>query len=151
MKYKVTKTIDFGSATIGDANYGPNCKSCTVPINNYAPKVGDVLEGSLVQITQGGPKGLIYKIRTNGAASTQGQSSDQFITEDKLEEVVVSSEPQKVVCKMKDGSEGFMYTSGFTAGVCIPKYPTGLKGNDSPIGVILLIILIVFILILIFK
>lgn len=94
-KYKIVKPVDFGPWTIGDKNYGPSCPSCQVPINNYAPKEGDIVEGTIVtrnyyvfydnkkSLKTG--RGISWPIATNGAASMQGQKSDQFITEDHLE------------------------------------------------------------------
>lgn len=93
-KYTITKPVDFGPWTIGDKNYGPQCPSCKVPMNNYAPKVGDTIEGEMEtasyyqyynnqkHLKTG--NGVRFVIATNGAASTQGQYTVQFITEDHL-------------------------------------------------------------------
>lgn len=110
-QFKIVKPINFGPWTIGSKDYGPQCPSCHVPINSYAPKVGDTIEGEIVngnyyvyinsqkQLRTG--KGILFPINTNGAASTQAQSSVQFITEDHLELVPstppVEPEPQEPV------------------------------------------------------
>lgn len=94
-KFIITKPVDFGPWTIGDKNYGPACPSCHVPINNYAPKVGQVVEGNIEtrnyywfdgtkKVLKTG-KGISWEIATNGPASTQAQRSIQFITEDHLQ------------------------------------------------------------------
>lgn len=95
-QYKITKQVDFGNFTIGDKNYGPACPSCMVPINNYAPKIGDVIEGTLETkpISDGNGHivtmtGITWPIRTNGSASTTGQTSIQFISQDHFQPVVV--------------------------------------------------------------
>lgn len=102
-KYQITKPVDFGPWTIGDKNYGPGCPSCKVPLNNYAPKVGDTVEGDIItgnyytfsnnqkHLKTG--RGVLFPIYTNGAASTQGQSTIQFITEDHLALVVPPTPP----------------------------------------------------------
>lgn len=91
-QYKIIKPVDFGKASIGDKNYGPSCPSCWVPINNYAPKVGQIVEGTLetrgYKDANGVDRigtGISWVIATNGSASTQGQRSIQFITEDHLQ------------------------------------------------------------------
>lgn len=94
-QYKITKPINWGPYTIGDKNYGPQCPSCKVPINNYAPQVGQIVEGDLENatyyvyynnqkhLTTGA--GIRFPIYTNGAASTQAQSTIQFIPQDHIE------------------------------------------------------------------
>lgn len=100
-KYKIVKPVNFGNGSIGDKNYGPQCPSCWVPVNTYAPKVGDTIEGIIetVNINNGYGQmvpmtGIVYRIRTNGAASTQFQSSDQLIPQDYL---ALEIEPQAPV------------------------------------------------------
>lgn len=107
--YKIVKPVDFGPWTIGDKNYGPQCPSCVVPINNYAPRVGDTVDGEIQtgsyyvyynnQKNLKTGRGIFFPINTNGSASTQAQSTIQFITEDHLALVVqpnpsVEPEPQ---------------------------------------------------------
>lgn len=97
-QFRIIKTVDFGNFTIGDKNYGPACPSCKVPINNYAPKVGDIIEGVLETKTfsVNGPQtvtGVSFPIRTNGNQSTTAQISDQFISQDHLE-LVAEAAPE---------------------------------------------------------
>lgn len=102
-QYKIVKPVDFGPWTIGDKNYGPQCPSCKVPLNNYAPRVNDTVEGDIQagsyyvflngqkQLRTG--RGIFFPINTNGQASTQAQSTIQFITEDHLALVLPSTPP----------------------------------------------------------
>lgn len=103
-KYKITKPVDFGPWTIGDKNYGPACPSCKVLLNNYAPRVGDIVEGEIQMgnyyvyfnnqkhLRTG--RGIFFPINTNGPASTQAQSTIQFITEDHLALEIEPVEPE---------------------------------------------------------
>lgn len=103
-QYKITKPVDFGPWTIGDKNYGPQCPSCKVPMNNYAPRVGDTIEGEMETATYyqyynnqkhlKTGNGVRFVIATNGQASTQGQYTVQFITDDHLELVQPVVEPE---------------------------------------------------------
>lgn len=102
--YKIVTPVDFGPWTIGDHNYGPNCPSCKVPLNNYAPKVNDTVEGEIItgnyytysngQKHLNTGRGILFPINTNGSASTQAQSTIQFITEDHLALVLPPVEPE---------------------------------------------------------
>lgn len=138
--FEIIKPINWGPWTIADKNFGPDCLSCHAPINNYAPKVGQTIEGNLEvrqykdankQLQTG--RGVLYEIKTNGPASTQAQTSTQFITEDHLrltEEPVNPVEPPLP-----------------------PPNPEVVEPNSKPcwicdnIGYILIVVLIVVILI----
>ena len=92
-QFKVTKPINFGNFTILDKQ---GCQVCHEPINNHAPKVGQIIEGEIVtrRVPDGNGglpvrTGIIWPIMTNGEASTQGQRSIQFIDVDNLQPVQV--------------------------------------------------------------
>lgn len=95
-QYRITKPVDFGNFSIATKDYGPACLSCFAPINDYAPKVGQVIEGVVVTkaISDGNghtvnKTGIVWPIYTNGQASTTGQISIQFITQDHFQPVAV--------------------------------------------------------------
>lgn len=88
-QFKITKKVDFGPYTITGPTGG---QLDNVPLNNYAPKIGDIIKGDLVTkpINDGNghteiKTGIVWSIMTNGSASTQGQTSIQFISQDFFE------------------------------------------------------------------
>ena len=90
-QFKIVKPIIFGNFTILNQD---GCPSCFVPINDYAPKVGQIIEGEIVtrRVPDGNGgfpirTGLIWSIMTNRDASTQGQRSIQFIDIDHLQSI----------------------------------------------------------------
>lgn len=83
-QYKVVKKVDFGPYTILGKS---GLQSDQVPLNNYAPKVGDIIDGEIGSQVRHGMTitGVVFPIATNGSASTTGQMSTQIIPLDDVE------------------------------------------------------------------
>jgi len=90
-KYKVIKQVSFGSYTIKDKD------GYDAQLQDYAPKIGDIIEGEPTSGTLIGVAvlGIPFEIKTNGDQSTTGQISIQTIPLDYLEVYVepVNDEP----------------------------------------------------------
>lgn len=86
-KYKVVKQVDFGPYTI----LGPTgLQSDQVPINNYAPKIGDIIEGDIgSQVIHGVTiSGIVFPIATNGSLSISAQKTVRIVPMDTVEPYV---------------------------------------------------------------
>lgn len=150
MKYQVTKQIDFGPYTI----LGPSGSPADyVPLNNYAPKVGDILEGTLVTqpVNDGNGHtttltGLVYPIMTNGAQSTTGQTSIQFIPQDYLQVYV---EP---VNQNTDSNQGQNSTPRpANNSNVVPSSPSSSQSNNKKTRNIVILLAIAIIIIVIIN
>lgn len=146
-KFKITKPVDFGPYTIT----GPTgLQSDKVPLNNYAPKVGQVIEGNIVTmpVNNGNGQtvtrtGIVWPIRTNGNASTQAQTSIQFIPQDYFEPYVEETPQSEEPTTITPGT---------------PENPETPNGGDNGscwicdnVGIIVIVVLLTILLFLFFS
>lgn len=90
-KYKVIKPVSFGPYTIKDKD------GYDAPLQNYAPKVGTIIEGNVESGHLAGVPvmGIKYPVMTNGVNSNQSQISIQTIPLEYLEEINNSADEPK--------------------------------------------------------